>query len=99
MAYYQQIPEGKDPELWDLARRRASFRSHLATYIIMSLFFWVLWFLTGGPRHDRYLPWPVWPMFGWGIGLLFHYIGAYVSHKNDAVDREYQKLINQQSKL
>jgi hypothetical protein len=31
-------------------------------------------------------------MLGWGIGLLSHYIGAFVYPKEDAVQREYEKL-------
>jgi hypothetical protein len=92
MTYYSSTPEGKDPQLWDLARRRASFKSHFTTYVIMSVFFWALWYLTGGARYNSMLPWPVWPMLGWGIGVAFHYIGAYVSPRSHATEREYQKL-------
>ena len=28
-------------------------------------------------------PWPVWPMFGWGIGLLFNYMDAYDIQQNN----------------
>jgi hypothetical protein len=98
MAYYQQTPEGKDPQLWDIAKKRASFRSHLATYIIMSIFFWAVWYFSGGWQYNRSLPWPVWPMLGWGIGVAFHYIGAYVTHRQSSVDREYEKLMQQQTK-
>ncbi|MGZ3844408.1 MAG: 2TM domain-containing protein [Flavisolibacter sp.] len=96
---YQTVPEGKDPHLWQLAQRRASFKRHLATYIVINLFLWVLWYFTRGmyDYSDRYsvLPWPVWPMIGWGIGLTFHYINAYVSTGHDTVEREYDKLKNQ----
>jgi hypothetical protein len=98
MQYYQQTPEGKDPQLWDLARRRASFKSHFTTYAIMSLFFWVLWYFTGGPRYNDGLPWPVWPMLGWGIGVAFHYAAAHVTPRSNSVDKEYEKLIEKQSK-
>ncbi|HEV8080974.1 MAG TPA: 2TM domain-containing protein [Chitinophagaceae bacterium] len=83
----------KDPELWELAQKRASFKQHLATYIIMNIFFWVVWYFTG-QKHSGTggFPWPVWPMIGWGIGLLFHYMGAYVFLKNNSAEREYQKL-------
>jgi hypothetical protein len=97
---YQPTPEGKDNQLWQLAHKRASFKKHLATYIIMNLFFWILWYFTKEAYRDHRgyqerLPWPVWPMLGWGIGLAFHYIGAYVSPKNRAVEKEYEKLKNQ----
>lgn len=90
--------ENKDPELWKLAQKRASFKNHLAVYIVMNIFFWVVWYFTG----QRYstgmrIPWPLWPMFGWGIGLFFHFVEAYVYPKNNSVEREYQKLKNKQS--
>ena len=96
---YQPVPEGKDPHLWQLAHRRASFKTHLATYIVVNLFLWALWYFTRG-RYDydygnSLLPWPVWPMAGWGIGLTFHFIGAYVSTGFNTTEREYEKLKNQ----
>lgn len=99
---YYPVPEGKDPELWDVAQKRASFKGHLASYLIFNAFFWAIWFFTndkqlvetGGELH---LPWPVWPLVGWGIGLTFHYLGAYVFPKQNLVETEYQKLKNKQN--
>ena len=97
--HYQPVPEGKDPQLWQLAHRRASFKKHLATYIIINLFLWALWYFTKG-KYDyssehRLFPWPVWSTLGWGIGLLFHFINAYVSTGSNSVEKEYEKLKNQ----
>jgi hypothetical protein len=92
----QQTPRGKDPQLWQLAQRRASFKTHFTVYAVMSVFFWLLWYITGGAQYGSGLPWPVWPMFGWGIGVALHYIGAYVAPKSNATEREYQKLANHQ---
>lgn len=96
---YQPVPEGKDPQLWQLAHRRASFKKHLATYIIINLFLWALWYFTKG-RYDygseyRLFPWPVWTTLGWGIGLLFHFINSYVSTGSTSIESEYEKLKNQ----
>lgn len=88
-----QTNDPKDQMLWNLARKRASFRSNLFTYIIMNGFFWVLWYFGKGGEAGG-IPWPVWPMFGWGIGLVFHYFRAYVNPQEDAVQREYEKLKN-----
>ena len=90
---YQPTPQGKDPSLWMLARRRAGFKRHFATYIVINIFLWLLWAFTRYDRGDSGLPWPAWTTFGWGIGVLFHYIGTYV--KTDDVEREYEKLQNQ----
>ena len=68
MSDYKPAPEGKDPELWEIA------------------FNW------------NHLPWPIWPMIGWGIGLAFHFAGAYIFPKANSVEREYEKLKNQQKK-
>lgn len=96
---YQPVPEGKDPHLWQLAHKRASFKKHLATYIVLNIFFWILWYFTKGMYERNYgygfLPWPVWPMLGWGIGLVFHFVGAYVATGENSVEKEYDKLKNQ----
>jgi 2TM domain len=98
MSHNQQpAPEGKDPVLWEIAQKRASFRGHLTSYLIVIPFLWAVWFWSGnnyGSGH--HYPWPIWPMLGWGIGLAFHYAGAYVFPKANLVEKEYQKLKNNQ---
>jgi len=105
--YHQPAPEGKDPELWEIAQKRASFRNHLIIYIIINGFLWAVWFFTGNHRGDfdimgawdgRHFPWPIWSTLGWGIGLAFHFAGAYIFPRTNTVDREYQKLKDQQKK-
>lgn len=85
---------GKDPGLWHIAKRRASFKTHLATYVVVNGFLWAIWFFTGNDgeigRHNY--PWPIWSTLGWGIGLLFHFIGAYISPKENSAEKEYEKL-------
>lgn len=93
---YQPAPEGRDPHLWHLAQKRVSFRNHLAVYIVVNLFFWVLWFITGAEIHNEGdMPWPVWPMVGWGIGVLLHFTGVYINAGNTSLEKEYEKLKNQ----
>ncbi len=89
---YQPTPPGRDPELWMAARRRAGFKRHLATYLVINVFLWILWAMTGADRDGSGIPWPAWTTFGWGIGVLFHYIGTYV--KDNSVEKEYEKLQN-----
>jgi len=98
MSYNYSTPEGRDPHLWRIAEARASFKRHVTIYLIMVVVFWAIWYFTNGSRYDSGLPWPVWPMFGWGIGVFFHYWGAYQTPKNDPAEAEYQKLINKQNK-
>lgn len=86
------INPSTDQELWRIAKKRVKFKRHLATYIIINTLFWVLWLFT--ERHYAGLPWPVWPMLGWGIGLAFGYMDAYVLKSDNAVQKEYEKLKN-----
>ena len=97
MSRYQQPPAGKDPALWEIAQKRAGFKSHLLSYVVVNAFLWAVWYFTGEEYGDNdYFPWPVWPMVGWGIGLAFHYAGAYIFPKVNSIEREYQKLKNKQ---
>jgi cytochrome c oxidase assembly factor CtaG len=90
-------PEGKDPQLWHIARKRASFKSHLLTYIIVNIGLWILWYLTGARRDGNSIPWPAWTTIGWGIGVAFHYIGAYTRAGDNSIEKEYDKLTQKQN--
>lgn len=92
MSNFTTPPPDRDPHLWDIAQKRASFKSHLASYVIVNGFLWGIWFFTSGRHGHDGLPWPVWPTFGWGIGLFFHFMGAYIYPKGNSVEDEYQKL-------
>ena len=84
MSDYQPAPEGKDPVLWEIAQKRASFKKHLVSYVIVNGFLWAIWLFTSHHYEDvnitnirwGHFPWPVWPTLGWGIGLAFHYSDA-----------------------
>lgn len=89
-----QINDPKDELLWKQARRRVNFKRSLATYCIVNAFFWALWFFGDHDYSYSKVPWPVWPMLGWGIGIAFQYYKAYMSNEPDAVEKEYDKLKN-----
>lgn len=101
--YHQPAPEGKDPALWELAQKRASFKKHFTSYLLVNGFLWAFWFITEG-RHEAFLgveffsgyniPWPVWPTLGWGIGIASHFAAAYFPTGISSVEREYEKLKN-----
>jgi 2TM domain len=90
MENYNQPPSGRDPELWEIAKRRASFKTHLVTYIVINCFLWALWLFTDDGRNftTNKIPWPAWSTLGWGIGLAFHFLGAYVFPKENSVEKE-----------
>ena len=43
------------------------WRTHLSSYLAAIAGLWLIWALTGAGY-----PWPIWPMLGWGVGLLGH---------------------------
>jgi hypothetical protein len=77
----------KDARLWKLAQSRAEFKMHVTVYAIVVAMLWMIWLFTGGVGA---YPWPLWPMLGWGIGLLFHYFGVF--RFGNAAENEYEKL-------
>jgi len=82
----------KEKAIWQVAKKRVEFKRHLATYVIINGMFWLLWYFSDGDVERQAFPWPVWPMFGWGIGLLFSYLNAYVFTKENSVQKEYDKI-------
>jgi hypothetical protein len=45
MTTEQPINE-KDKALWELAKKRASFKSHFTIYCLVNIFLWLLWYFT-----------------------------------------------------
>lgn len=87
-----EIIDGKDPELWKIAKKRASFKKHLFTYTVINLFLWAIWYIGHGGHYHGGWPWPLWVTLGWGIGLAFDYFDSYHNEKSDLAEREYEKL-------
>ena len=76
-----------DNQLHELARKRVEFRRHLVVYFVIISILWMIWFLTGA----GYI-WPIWPMAGWGIGVIFHYMFEYRSSSFLSEEEEFKKL-------
>jgi hypothetical protein len=96
MENYKTPPPDKDPKLWEIARKRAGFKSHLTSYIIVNAFLWAIWFFTNNKNEEGSWPWPVWSTLGWGVGLAFHFFGAYVFPEANSTEREYDRLKRKQ---
>ena len=57
----------------EVAAKRG-FLIHLTVYIVVNILLVLIWtFVTG-----RGFPWFIFPLCGWGIGILFHYLGTFV---------------------
>ncbi len=94
------MEDERDKQLWRIAKKRAGFKRHLASYIIVNGFLWALWWITQG-RHGHYdggMPWPIWSSLGWGVGIAFSYYDAYHDNRNEDIMREFQKLKDKEGK-
>jgi hypothetical protein len=89
----QQMAE---EEIYKVARKRVEekkgFYSHLVTYIVVNAVLVLIWAFTG-----RGYPWFVWPLGGWGIGLIFHFLGVFAFNRNTAweskeIEKEAERL-------
>lgn len=78
--------------------KRKEFFSHLGVYAMINIMLWTIWLfssdilaaVTGGdfPAFFNEFPWPLFPMLGWGIGLVFHALETLgTGRQNTAVDR------------
>ena len=54
-------------------RKRREFLQHLAGYVVVNGVLTVIWLLT---TPDGFF-WPVFPILGWGIGIVFHALDAF----------------------
>ena len=89
------MEQQRDEQLWQIAKKRAGFQRSLVSYFVINGLLWFIWWFTVGRRGiNRDMPWPVWSMLGWGIGLLFQYLNAYGGAKQELVEKEYKKLKN-----
>src|SRR5919197_1227188 len=46
---------------------RPGLDPQVRTYLAVIALLWVIWLVTGAGY-----PWPIWPMLGWGIGVVGH---------------------------
>ena len=90
---FQNKDNSRDPQVWEIAQRRVSFKYHLVSYIIVNAFLWIVWAMSGSTNDHNGLPWAIWPTLGWGLGLFFEFLGACVFPKQNAVEKEYEKLM------
>jgi hypothetical protein len=90
----------RDQRLWQIAKARTKFQSHLVTYLLVNAGLWLLWAFTTRPfepRHHDFLPWPVWSTVFWGVGVVAQGLTAYGSlNRGERTQREYERLLNQQ---
>lgn len=48
-------------------RKRRELAGHVIAFVMVNTFLVIIWYVSGADFF-----WPVIPIFGWGIGLVFH---------------------------
>jgi len=73
--------------------KKREFRGHLLAYLLVNGLLWAIWGVAFA-MTGAWLPWPLFAMFGWGIGLAFHAWDAYGRRPftEDDVRREEARL-------
>jgi len=82
-----------EEEIYREARKRVEekkgFYTHLTVYIGVNILLIIIWAVTGAG-----FPWFVFPLGGWGIGILFHFLGVFVfSRQTGWEKREIEKEV------
>jgi hypothetical protein len=80
-----------EDKMWEMAEKRVGFRRHLYVYLLVNVIIIALWYFTSYDTTDKGGYWFVFPVLGWGIGLAFHYWGAYHDDLS-SIEKEYQKI-------
>jgi hypothetical protein len=89
-------PLNRDPYLWQKAKARAKFQSHLVVYLVVNAGMWTVWALTND-HHRGEVPWPIWATAFWGLGLVMRGIAAYGGlSREQRTQREYERLVREQ---
>ncbi|MFC2000896.1 2TM domain-containing protein [Chloroflexota bacterium] len=89
-----------EEQIYEEAKKRVEakkgFYKHLIVYICVNILLIIIWaFPSGGG-----FPWFIFPLGGWGIGLLFHGLGVFIfDRKSDkaAIEKEAEKMRREQS--
>ena len=69
---------------------KRDFKQHLVIYLLVNSALTAIWFITNSGGYF----WPVWPILGWGIGIVAHAYDAYGSkpQRESQIEREMKDL-------
>jgi len=88
-----------EDEIYEQAKKRVEekkgFYIHFTVYVVVNIMLVLIWAFAAG----RGFPWFVFPLGGWGIGILFHFLGVFVfERKSDraAIEKEAEKIRREQ---
>ncbi|MBN9387661.1 MAG: 2TM domain-containing protein [Chloroflexi bacterium] len=59
-------------------KAKMGFYWHLVTYLVVNGFLTVIYLVTSWTGGGFYYPWIIWPIAGWGIGLILNFMAVYI---------------------
>ena len=88
-----------EEQIYEQAKKRVEARKgffiHLIVYICVNILLIIIWAFVAGAGF----PWFIFPLVGWGIGLLFHGLGVFAFGKKSdstAIEKEVEKIRREQ---
>jgi len=71
-------------------KKQRDFRGHLLVYVLVNTFLVVIWLVTD--QHGFF--WPVFPIIGWGIGVIMNAWDVYGRQEitEEDIEREMDRL-------
>ena len=70
-------------------KKKREFGAHLLSFVLVNGFLIVMWATVAGGGFF----WPMFPIAGWGIGLIFHAWDVYKAEPTEAeINREMEHL-------
>jgi fatty acid desaturase len=96
------VDNSEDQELRDKAEKiveaKIGFRQHLLFYLIVNFFLFIVWLVialvVGG---GAWFPWFVFPLAGWGIGIILHAYETYgathqYARREELIRKEMERM-------
>jgi len=84
-----------EEQIYKQAKKRVEARKgfffHLIAFIVVNIMLVLIWAFAAGGGY----PWFIFPLGGWGIGLLFHSLGVFVflqTSDKAAIEKEAEKI-------
>ena len=91
----QQSEEEIYKEAEKRVKAKKDFYKHLVVYVVVNIMLVIIWAFAAG----RGYPWFLWPLGGWGLGIIFNFFDAFVWVKKrdkGAIEKEVEKIKREQ---
>ena len=92
----QESEEESYKEAEKRVKARRDFYKHLVVYVVVNIMLVIIWAFAAG----RGYPWFLWVLGGWGLGIIFNFLDAFVWVKKrdkGAIEKEVEKIKREQS--